>query len=76
MSQLSQQGVFKMTKVLSVNDRAKVWEIKKVAERFVISHQHKKLRLEFDKRCNRSQGRLSIGLWGSWRSGGGRVSMG
>ena len=30
MSQLSQQGVFKMTKVLSVNDRAKVWEIKKV----------------------------------------------
>ncbi len=32
---------FKMTLVLSVNDRAKVWEIKKVAERFVISHQHK-----------------------------------
>jgi hypothetical protein len=32
-----------MTKVLSVNDRAKVWEIKKVSERFVISHQHKKL---------------------------------
>ena len=26
-----------MTKVLSVNDRAKVWEIKKFAERFVIS---------------------------------------
>ena len=46
MSQLSQQGVFKMTKVLSVNDRAKVWEIKKVAERFVISHQHKNLRLK------------------------------
>jgi hypothetical protein len=45
MSQLSQQGVFKMTKVLSDNIRAKVWEIKKVAERFVISHQHKKLRL-------------------------------
>jgi hypothetical protein len=45
MSQLSQQGVFKMTKVLSVNDRAKVWEIKKDAERFVISHQQKKLRL-------------------------------
>jgi hypothetical protein len=44
MSQLSQQGVFKMTKVLSVNDRAKVGEIKKVAERFVISHQHKKVR--------------------------------
>jgi hypothetical protein len=42
MSQLSQQGVFKMTKVLSVNDRAKVWEIKKVAEIFVISHQQKK----------------------------------
>ncbi len=46
MSQISQQGVFKMTMVLSVNDRAKVWEIKNVAERFVISHQHKKLRLE------------------------------
>jgi hypothetical protein len=45
MSQLSQQGVFKMTKALSVSVRAKVWEIKKVAERFVISHQHKKLRL-------------------------------
>jgi hypothetical protein len=41
MSQLSQQGVFKMTKVLSVNGRAKVWDIKKVAERFIISHQHK-----------------------------------
>jgi hypothetical protein len=34
-----------MTKVLSVNDRAKVWWIKKVAERFVISHQHRKVRL-------------------------------
>jgi hypothetical protein len=34
-----------MTKVLSVNVRAKVWEIKKVAERFVISHQHNKVRL-------------------------------
>jgi hypothetical protein len=45
MSQLSQQGVFKMTKVLSVNDREKVWEIKKVAERFVISHQHKKIKV-------------------------------
>jgi hypothetical protein len=32
----------KMTKELSVNDRAKVWEIKKFAERFIISHQHKK----------------------------------
>jgi hypothetical protein len=42
ISKPSQQGVFKMTKVLSVNGRAKVWEIKKVAERFVISHQHKK----------------------------------
>jgi hypothetical protein len=41
MSQLSQKGVFEMTKVLSVSVRAKVWEIKKVAERFVISHQHK-----------------------------------
>jgi hypothetical protein len=46
MAHLSQQGVFKMTKVLSVNDRAKVWEIKKVAERFVISHQRKKIRLQ------------------------------
>jgi hypothetical protein len=45
MSQLSQQGVFKMTKVLSVNIRAKVWEITKVSERFVISHQHKKFML-------------------------------
>ena len=46
MSQLSQQGVFKKIKVLSVNVRAKVWEIKKVAERFVISHQRKKLMLQ------------------------------
>jgi hypothetical protein len=44
-SSSNKQGVFKMTKVLSVNVRAKVWEIKKFAERFVISHQHKKLRL-------------------------------
>ncbi len=35
-----------MTKVLSVNDSAKVWEVKKVAQRFVISHQHKKVRLQ------------------------------
>jgi hypothetical protein len=34
-----------MTKVLSVNDRAKVWEIKKFAERFIISYQHKKVSL-------------------------------
>ncbi len=46
MSQLSQEGVFKMTKVLSVSVRAKIWEIKKGAERIVISHQHKKLRLQ------------------------------
>jgi hypothetical protein len=45
MSQLSQQGVFKMTKVLSDHVRAKVWEIKNVAERLVILHQHKKLML-------------------------------
>jgi hypothetical protein len=32
-----------MTKVLSVDDRAKVWEIMKVAERFVILYQHKKV---------------------------------
>ncbi len=58
-----------MTKVLSVNDREKVWVIKKVAERFVISHQHKKkviiiaspARAYLDKKCNRSRGRLSIG---------------
>jgi hypothetical protein len=70
MSQLSQQGVLKKTKVLSVSVRAKVWEIKKVAERFVISHQHKKskviiiaspARTYLDKKCNRSRGRLSIG---------------
>jgi hypothetical protein len=66
MTQLSQQGVFKMIKVLSVNHRAKVWEIKKFAERFVISHQHKKskviiiaspARAYLDKKCNRSWGR-------------------
>ena len=74
-----------MTKVLSINDRAKFWEIKKVAERFVISHQHKKIkviiiaspaRAYLDKKCNRSWGRLSIGCRGSWRSEGGRVSIG
>jgi hypothetical protein len=66
MSQLSQQGVFKMTKVLSVSVRAKGWEIKKFAERFVISHQHKKVKViiiacptwaYLDKKCNRSWGR-------------------
>ena len=58
-----------MTKVLSVNDRAKVWEIKKVAERFIISHQHKSkviiiaspAQAYLDKKCNRSWGRSSIG---------------
>jgi hypothetical protein len=59
-----------MTKVLSVNDRAKVWEIKKFVERFVISHQHKKSKViiiaspawaYLDKKCNRSWGGLSIG---------------
>ena len=34
-----------MNLVCSVNDRGKDWGIKKVAERFVISHQHKKIRL-------------------------------
>ena len=34
-----------MNLVCSDNDRAKVWDIKKVAERFVISHQHKKVRV-------------------------------
>jgi hypothetical protein len=38
-------GCFQVTKVMSVNDRAKVWEIKKIDERFVISHQHKKIML-------------------------------
>jgi hypothetical protein len=69
MSQLSQQGVFKVTKVLSVNVRAKVWEIKKVDERYVISHQHKKMVIiiaspawaYLDKKCNKSRGRSSIG---------------
>jgi hypothetical protein len=54
--------------VLSVNVRAKVWEIKKVAERFVISHQQKNKVIiiaspawaYLDKKCNRSWGRLSI----------------
>jgi hypothetical protein len=58
-----------MTKVLSVSVRAKDWEIKKVAERFVISHQHKNkviiiaspAQAYLDKKCNRSWGRLSIG---------------
>jgi hypothetical protein len=76
MSQLPQQGVFKMIKLLSVNVRAKVWEIKKVDERFVISHQHQKneviiiaspAQAYLDKKCNRSRGRLSIG----WRGLGG-----
>jgi hypothetical protein len=38
-------GLFKMTKVLSVHVRNKVWEIKNIAERLVILHQHKKLTL-------------------------------
>ncbi len=58
-----------MAKVLSVNDRAKDWEIKKVAERFVISPTQKikviiiasPARAYLDKKCNRSWGRLSIG---------------
>ncbi len=59
-----------MTKVLSVSVRAKVWGIKKVAERFVISHQHKKIKViiiaspawaYLDKKCNRSRDRLLIG---------------
>ncbi len=62
-------GCFQMTKVLSVDDRAKVWKIKKVAERFVFSHQDKSkviiiaspARAYLDKKCNRSPGRLSIG---------------
>jgi hypothetical protein len=35
-----------MNLVCFVNDRGKVWEIKKVDERFVISHQHKKVMLQ------------------------------
>ncbi len=59
-----------MTKVLSVNDGAKVWEIKKVNERFshFTSTQKNKViiiaspaQAYLDKKCNRSRGRLSIG---------------
>jgi hypothetical protein len=48
----------------------KVWEIKKIDEIFVISHQHKKsnailiasnAQAYLDKKCNGSCGRLSIG---------------
>jgi hypothetical protein len=35
-----------MNLVCSVNDRGNDWEIQKVAERFVISHQHKKVSLQ------------------------------
>jgi hypothetical protein len=35
-----------MNLVCPVNDRGKVWEIKKVDERFVISDQHKKVMLK------------------------------
>jgi hypothetical protein len=38
-------GCFQMKLVCSANDREKVWEIKQVAERFIISHQHKKVKL-------------------------------
>jgi hypothetical protein len=46
----------------------KVWEIKKVDERFVLSHQHKNNVIKIaspalaylDKKYNRSWGRLSI----------------
>jgi hypothetical protein len=38
-------GCFQMSLVCSVNDIGKVWKIEKVAERFGISHQHKKVRL-------------------------------
>jgi hypothetical protein len=58
-----------MTKVMSVNGGAKVWEIKKVAERFVISINTKSkviifaspARAYLEKKCNMSWGRLSIG---------------
>jgi hypothetical protein len=36
-------GCFQMNLVCSVNVRGKVWEIKKIDERLVISHQHKKV---------------------------------
>jgi hypothetical protein len=52
-------GCFQMTKVLSVNDRAKVWEIKKVASKVIIIASP--ARAYLDKKCNRSRGRLSIG---------------
>jgi len=47
--------------------QGKVWEIKKVDERFVISHQHKKANISIptlsylEKKCNMRQGRPSIG---------------
>jgi hypothetical protein len=58
-----------MNLVCSVNDRGKVWEIKKVAERYVISHLHKNkviiiaspAQAYLDKKCNRSWDRSSIG---------------
>ena len=52
--------------------QGKVWEIKKVDERFVISHQHKKANISsptlayLEKKCNMRQGRPSIGWRGSW----------
>jgi hypothetical protein len=69
MSQLSQQGVFKMTKVLSVNDRTKVWEKRRLLRdlSFHINAKSKVIiiaspaRAYLDKKCNRSWGRLSIG---------------
>jgi hypothetical protein len=38
-------GCFQMNLVCSVNDRGKVWKIKKVDESDVITHQHKKVTL-------------------------------
>jgi hypothetical protein len=69
MSQLSQQGVFKMTKVLSVNVRAKVLEKRRLLRDFSF-HINTKIKViiiaspayaYLDKKCNRSWGRLSIG---------------
>jgi hypothetical protein len=54
-----------MKKVLSVNDRAKVWKIKKVAERSVMSHQHKKIRLESLQavpRLNLTKSAIGVGV--------------
>jgi hypothetical protein len=68
MSQLSQKAFSNEVGVV-YQCHEKVWEIKKVDERFVISHQHKNNAINIasptlaylEKKYNRSQGRPSIG---------------